>query len=123
MFNGFRCVDYNNYNNMNMPTYEAMNPQNMAETTMPAMEKKNYEHHENSGCRNDLTGITCSPVFECPTERCIHRNIYHCVPHICPVNTRIINHHIYKHTYSPSYSCCEENEVCNIQEGNCNCFR
>ena len=43
--------------------------------------------------------------------------------HVCPVNTRIVNHHIYKHTFSPCYTCCEENEVCNITEP-CNpcCF-
>ena len=41
---------------------------------------------------------------------------------VCPINTRIINHHIYKHTYSPCYTCCEENEVSNIEEGNCCCY-
>lgn len=40
--------------------------------------------------------------------------------HICPVNTRIVNHHIYKHTYSPCYTCREENEVCNVNAG-CGC--
>ena len=64
----------------------------------------------------------CPPIYECPTERCIHREIVHEVPHVCPVNTRIINHHIYRHTYSPCYTCTEENEVCNVNEGCCNKF-
>ena len=58
--------------------------------------------------------VTCSPIIECPQERCVHREIIHEVPHIQPINTRIINHHIYRHTYSPSYTCTEENEVCNV---------
>ena len=58
--------------------------------------------------------IMCSPIIECPEERCVHREIIHEVPHIKPINTRIINHHIYRHTYSPSYTCTEENEVCNV---------
>lgn len=64
-------------------------------------------------------GMVLPPVYECGKERQIHRNIIHEVPHICPVNTRIINHHIYKHTYSPCYTCCEENVVCNVHEGSC----
>ena len=56
----------------------------------------------------------CAPIVECPCERVCHREICHNVEHIQPVNTRIINHHIYNHTYTPCYTCCEENEVCNI---------
>ena len=65
---------------------------------------------------NCINPIMCSPIIECPQERCVHRQIVHEVPHIQPINTRIINHHIYKHTYSPSYTCTEENEVCNVNE-------
>lgn len=68
---------------------------------------------------DNLNGCVLPPVYECPIERCVHRNIMHEVPHVCPINTKIINHHIYKHTYSPCYTCSEENEVCNINEGNC----
>lgn len=63
-----------------------------------------------------MKGCTLNPVYECPQERCIHKQIIHEVPHICPVNTRIINHHIYRHTYSPCYTCTEENEICNVNE-------
>lgn len=38
-----------------------------------------------------------------------------------PCNTRIINHHIYKHTYTPCYTCCEENVVTNEYGQKC-CF-
>ena len=62
--------------------------------------------------------MMCSPIVECPQERCVHRQIIHEVPHIQPINTRIINHHIYRHTYSPSYTCTEENEVCNVNACN-----
>ena len=62
--------------------------------------------------------IMCSPIIECPMERCVHKQIIHEVPHIQPINTRIINHHIYRHTYSPSYTCTEENEVCNVNACN-----
>jgi hypothetical protein len=43
--------------------------------------------------------------------------------HVCPVHTRIINHHVYKHTYRPAYSCSEENTVSNVQVGSCCQFR
>ena len=67
-------------------------------------------------------GMMCPPIYECPQERVIHRQYIHNVPHVCPINTRIVNHHVYKHTYSPCYTCCEENEVCNVTEGCCNNF-
>ena len=43
--------------------------------------------------------------------------------HVCPIHTRIINHHVYKHTYRPQYSCSEENTVSNVQCGSCCQFR
>ena len=74
------------------------------------------------GCPTMNSGMMCPPVYECPTERCVHRHIVHEVPHVCPINTRIINHHIYKHTYSPCYTCTEENEICNINDNCCGRF-
>ena len=70
---------------------------------------------------NNQTMNTCPgrPVVEPMQERCVHRTIVHEVPHVCPIRTKIINHHIYKHTYRPEYSCCEENVVSNISEGSC----
>ncbi len=71
---------------------------------------------------SSMSGMSTSPIYECPQERVIHREFVHEVPHICPINTKIVNHHIYKHTYSPCYTCCEENEICNIDQGCCNNF-
>lgn len=56
-------------------------------------------------------------------EKCIHRTFIHEVPHVCPIHTRIINHHVYKHTYRPQYTCSQENTVSNIQCGSCCQFR
>ena len=65
----------------------------------------------------------CPPIMECPQERCCHRYICHEVPHVIPCNTRIINHHVYRHTFTPSYTCCEENTCTNVQCGSCCQFR
>ena len=59
------------------------------------------------------------PVYECPQERIINKEIVHEVQHICPINTRVVNHHIYRHTYTPCYTCCEENVCCDVYEGSC----
>ena len=66
-----------------------------------------------------VMGGTSCPVVETPRERVVYRNIYHTVPHVCPINTKIVNNHIYRHTYQPRYSCCEENVVTNEQCGSC----
>ena len=64
----------------------------------------------------DLQGVDCPSVCECPKERCVQRQIHHCVKHIVPINTKIINHHIYHHVYEPVYTCTEEN-ICS--QDNC----
>ena len=56
-------------------------------------------------------------------ERIVQRTFVHEVPHVCPIHTRIINHHVYKHTYRPQYTCSEENTVSNVQCGSCCQFR
>lgn len=56
-------------------------------------------------------------------ERVINRTFVHEVPHVCPIHTRIINHHVYKHTYRPAYTCSEENVCSNVQCGSCCQFR
>ena len=70
---------------------------------------------------NNMNTSTCpnNPIIEPMRERCVNRTIMHEVPHVCPIRTRIINHHVYKHTYRPEYSCCEENVVSNIDQGSC----
>lgn len=56
-------------------------------------------------------------------ERVINRTFVHEVPHVCPIHTRIINHHVYKHTYRPAYTCSEENVCSNVQCGSCCQFK
>ena len=96
-------------------------------TMMPGMGMKGGNC--GCGCNNSMPqmmNMGCckmQPVYEQPIEKCVHRTICHEVPHVCPINTKIINHHVYRHTYSPCYSCCEENQVCQVNEGSCCCFK
>ena len=60
-----------------------------------------------------------TPIYECPEERVCHRYICYDVPHIKPCNTRIINHHVYRHTFTPCYTSCEENVVENVFDRKC----
>ena len=71
---------------------------------------------------NNMMGSVQGPIIEPGRERVIERNIVHEVKHICPMNTKIINNHIFKHTYEPRYTCCEENTCTNVQCGSCSCF-
>ena len=68
---------------------------------------------------NFNTGMTSSPIIEPVQEKVVNRTIVHNVPHICPVRTKIVNHHIFKHTYQPEFSCCEENVCSEMQCGSC----
>ncbi len=68
---------------------------------------------------NPSGGCTCPPVMECPQERVCHRQMNYEVPHIIPVNTRIINHHVYRHTYQPVFTCTSEDEVSNVYDNKC----
>ena len=97
-------IDINNFNTNNNSNYN-MNDMNTmdADTTM--------------------MGTMEGPIVEPGKERVIQRNIVHEVKHICPVNTKIINNHIFRHTYEPRYTCCEENTCTNIQCGSCSCFK
>ena len=63
----------------------------------------------------------CMPIYECPRENVCHRYICYEVPHIMPCNTRIINHHVYRHTYRPEYTTCEENVISNVYDRGCGC--
>ncbi len=97
------------------------------------MEQKNFEYYngqnqdETVKCCMDQgqampqSFMTCEPIQECPQERVCHRYICYEVPHIMPCNTRIINHHIYRHTYTPCFTQCEENVVSNVYDKKC-CF-
>ena len=73
--------------------------------------------------QTDMSGQMTYPIVEPGRERCVYRNIYHEVPHVCPINTKVINNHIYRHTYSPRYTCSEENVITNQQCGSCCQFK
>ena len=62
------------------------------------------------------------PVVEPVINKCIEREFCHEVQHVCPIHTYIVNRHIYNHTYTPQYTCSEENQVCNIDCGGCSGF-
>ena len=73
-----------------------------------------------NGYSNPISG--CQQT-EGVRERVINRTFVHEVPHVCPIHTRIINHHVYKHTYRPAYTCSEENVCSNVQCGSCCQFK
>lgn len=87
----------------------------------------NYNYNEMEGYEMPMSqpmmGSVMSPIVEPGRERIVNRTFIHEVPHICPMNTRIINNHIYRHTYQPRYTCCEENVVTQQQCGSCCQFR
>ncbi len=107
--------------------YEGHSASNMLnETNMEGMTEAvdpNMTMNQNMemGCCFDpcMQPMPCEPVYECPQEKVCHRYINYEVPHIMPCNTKIINHHVYKHTFKPCYSCCEENVVCNVYGPKC----
>ena len=95
-------IDIDNFNtNNNTNSNFNMNQMNMSDPGMT------------------MIGSVQGPIIEPGRERVIQRNIVHEVKHICPMNTKIINNHIFKHTYEPRYTCCEENTCTNLQCGSC----
>ena len=68
---------------------------------------------------NNMMGVNTAPIVEPMQERVVQRTIVHEVPHVCPIRTKIVNNHVFKHTYSPNYTCCEENVCTNVQCGSC----
>ena len=70
-------------------------------------------------CNNMYQGCMEREIVEPTINKCIEKEYYHEVPHVCPIHTHVINKHIYKHTYTPQYSCSEENQVYNEDCGSC----
>jgi|GEM_PF-1372923 len=71
------------------------------------------------GCCQPQMGCCQQPTYECPQERVCRRVICHEAPHIIPVHTRVINHHIINHSYTPCYTCSEENVCEHVCRPNC----
>ena len=63
----------------------------------------------------------CGQIVEPTINKCVEKEFYHEVPHVCPIH--VINRHIYRHTYTPQYSCSEENQVINNDCGSCAQFQ
>ena len=107
-----RCM---NFDNMNMDYgYSNMdyNYMNMDETKMPAM-----DNMVGSCCT--LPGTVSAPIYECPRINYVTRTICHTVPHIIPCETRVINHHVYRHTYTPCYKMSEQSTCENVYDNPC----
>lgn len=68
-----------------------------------------------------LTDDCCDrdPVVEPVINKCIEREFCHEVKHVCPIHTHIVNRHIYNHTYTPQYTCSEEDQIINNDPGCC----
>ena len=105
-----RDIDINN-------NYYADNMTNNMDTDFNMGMPINNVEYQSDSCECN------QPIVEPMQEKCVHRTIMHEVPHVCPIRTKVINHHVYRHTYRPEYSCCEENVVSNINNGSCSCFR
>ena len=69
--------------------------------------------NKDCGCNRMNSGCMEREIVEPTINKCIEKEFYHEVPHICPIHTHVVNRHIYKHTYTPQYSCSEENQVIN----------
>jgi len=113
MFENDRCCQEATQNmsaqaNMEMPGF-AMN-----------MSYDNYMGGMPSCCQMpSCAPMMCPPVYECPQERVCHRTINYEVPHMIPCHTRMINHHVYHHSYTPCYSYSEEDEYSNVYGNRC----
>lgn len=112
----FRNGCYDRQNEMN-------NTINMNGDNMSVDVDVSMNNNEAMGASSMPVGTVQGPIMEPMRERQVHRTIMHEVQHVCPIRTRVINHHIYRHTYRPSYSCCEENVCSQIQCGSCCNFR
>ena len=75
------------------------------------------------GCNRVDTGCCERQIVEPTINKCVEKEFYHEVPQVCPIHTHVINRHIYKHTYTPQYTCSEENQVVNNDCGSCCNFR
>lgn len=80
----------------------------------------NMQNMQNEGMMSP--GCVMNPVYECPQERICERYIMHEVPHVMPINTKIINHHIYRHTFTPCYTMSECDTCENVYDPCCKNF-
>lgn len=67
------------------------------------------------GCPKQMEDCVVEPTI----TKCVEKEFYHEVPHVCPIHTHTVNKHIYTHSYTPQYTCDEENVVINNDCGGC----
>lgn len=58
-------------------------------------------------------------MMGCPQERVCRRVFVHEVPHYIPIHTTIVNHHVYRHTFTPVYTMSECDTCENVYDGGC----
>lgn len=77
------------------------------------------------GCSRPMQQMCCDqndPIMEPPITKCIEKEFHHEVKHCCPIHTHVVNKHIYTHTYTPQFTCDEEDVVINNDCGSCSQF-
>lgn len=106
-----RCMDTSMFKEAN--TTEAMN------MSMDMNMSNNMPNMMGACCPSMPGQMMCQPIMECPQVRCCHRVINYEVPHIIPCHTKMINHHVYRHTYQPCFSYSEEDECSEVYDQKC----
>ena len=78
----------------------------------------------NRNCPCDMNFDSCNrePIMEPMINKCVEKEFIHEVKHCCPINTHVINKHIYNRTYTPMYTCTSEDVVINNDCGGCSKF-
>lgn len=94
-----------------------MNPRCYEKENIDMNQKGNY-----NDTQANYPNCACPPVYECPQERVCERYIVHEVPHVMPIHTKIVNHHIYKHSYTPCYTMSECDTCENVYDPCCKNF-
>lgn len=87
--------------------------------------RRNCCNRPNMGCgcgNQNMNSVTECQVVEPTITKCIEEECCHEVPHICPIHTHVIRRDIYNHTYTPQYTCSQENQVVNNDNGGCQGF-
>lgn len=62
--------------------------------------------------------MTLPPIVTRQTN-VVHRYFVINQPHICEMETKVVNHYIKRHQYIPKPLCCEENTYCEENLGCC----
>ena len=68
--------------NSNYGMYSGYEVEKEKETKMEYKNVTNAEMYSNSCAVSSIPGMVCPPIYECPQERQIHRQIIHKVPQV-----------------------------------------